>query len=43
MFCMSVELGLVCHVKGRKSIEVEIWGSHGGEYEGGCFLGCSAV
>jgi hypothetical protein len=20
-----------------------IWGSHGGEYEGGCLLGCSAV
>jgi hypothetical protein len=27
----------------NSSARSRIWGSHGGEYEGGCLLGCSAV
>jgi hypothetical protein len=27
----------------NKSVESEISGSHGGEYEDGCLLGCCAV
>jgi hypothetical protein len=33
----------VSHPKGRVQIEGEISGSHGGEYEDGCFLGSCAV
>jgi hypothetical protein len=29
--------------KDGNQIEGSIWGSHGGEYEDGCILGCSAV
>jgi hypothetical protein len=27
----------------QTTIGDEIWGSHGGEYEDGCLLGCSAM
>jgi hypothetical protein len=27
----------------KPDTEIEIYGSHGGEYEGGCLLGCCAA
>jgi hypothetical protein len=35
-------IGFVFHVDSRNN-SGRIWGSHGGEYEDGCLLGCSAV
>jgi hypothetical protein len=33
---------LTCHMSLNVVVLIRIWGSHGGEYEDGCLLGCSA-
>jgi hypothetical protein len=42
-YLMPIHIGEKWTASAKTSLFSRIWGSHGGEYEDGCLLGCSTL